>query len=951
MIHLNAKTDYSFMKGFGSPEQWYERCKEIDATAFGVADLNSTWGHVPFTKVFKDVKLLLGVQIAVVPALTKDQKHGLVTLIAKDSVAPLYEAMSLAHTQMYYRPRLTWKQLHDLKGHCEVIVNECSLGDFVDFEKLGFGYVGVGPRPGHMIHAIRDGGFQVVAAPSPSYPSIDHRRAFELVGAVSQGIRFGEGGGDGHHMLRRSELEAVWETVGLGYGEEIWFENALQISELCNATVPMATNIRPRDRTDLRVLAERGAHMRDVDLTGAYGERLERELNIIEDKAFGDYFRFVADVVAWAKERMFVGPCRGSSGGSLVCYLLGITELDPIKYGTLFERFLDQGRSDWPDIDIDFPDTKRDQVFEYLRETYGPDHVARLGTISKFGGKSAINDTCKAHGIEYNVMRDVGRAAEGINVPLSVLWNNMPDDLQPLLDANPLIKEASLIEGHPRHHGVHAAGVCVTNEPVTNFGVLNREGTISMDMKVAESINLLKLDALGLRTLSVIEDCCEQVDVEPARLYELSFEDDKVFALFNKDQVTGVFQFEGTAVRTLMREVNVENFNDLCALTSLARPGPLVGGAAAKWCERRSGEVDFEYAHPALEAITSETFGTIVYQEQAMEIVRSLGGFDDIEVNGFRRAVGKKDPISLGGYREKFLDSAINKFSQVFPVNKLDPDYEKDSLKYGEEKANTLWDEMCDFGSYAFNKSHAVAYSMISYMCAYLKVEFPLEFATAQLRNALSEDQGKALLRELVVEGYEIIPFDHAKSEADWSIQERKLYGGFTAVKGIGIKTAHTLMEKRLLDPDGWLEDLTPAQRDKILRPFNTPWDDLNRRGKQYASYYEGKMPINGKVLRLDQIPEEKGTYCFIGTLTRRQLRTKTDDEGKALADKATFLNLFFEDDTGDCGSTINRLKYPLMGAPLMEIPDAEGRDYLVRGTIINDGRKWFFIDKMQELS
>jgi len=934
MIHLNAKTDYSFMKGFGSPEQWLARCKEIGATSIGIADPNSTWGHVPFSKVFKDVKLIYGVQVAVVPALTKDPKHALVTLLAKNNfgLQVMYAIMSKAHEQMYYRPRLTWKQLADLKGHCEVIVNECSLGDFVDFAKLGFGYVGVGPRPGHMLYAIQSGDFQVVAAPSPSYPSPDHRQAFRLVRAIAEGQRFGEGASDGFHMLRKSELISLWEGAGIDH-EERWIENAEDIAIECTAQISRATNIKPKTKHTLAVLAERGAASRGIVLEGDYHTRLQHELGVIADKKFEDYFLFVADVVAWAKARMFVGPCRGSSGGSLLCYLLGITELDPLKYGTLFERFLDVGRSDWPDIDIDFPDNKRDQVFQYLRDTYGADHVARLGTVSRFGGKSAINDTGKAHGVEYSVMRDIGRTTESVNVPLGVMFKNMPDDTAPLLEANPQILEAALIEGHPRHHGVHAAGVCVTNEPVTNFGVLNKEGTISLDLKDAESVNLLKLDALGLRTLSVIEDCCEQVGMDPHKLNDLSFEDPAIFDLFNKDMVTGIFQFEGTAVRALMRQINVEKFDDLCALTSLARPGPLVGGAAANWVTRRSGSTDFQYAHPSLETHTNETFGTIVYQEQAMQIVRDLGSFDDIEVNGFRRAVGKKDPEALNNYRQRFLDSAIERM--------------------GEEPANDLWDEMCEFGSYAFNKSHAVAYSMVSYQCAWLKVMYPLEFAVAQLRNAASEDQAKALLRELTQEGHEIVPFDHAKSHADWAIVDGCLYGGFTSVKGVGKKTADTLMAKRDANPDTWLEDLTPAQRDKITKPFNTPWADLNRRGKQYKHLYDDPDAhgVRGPVLRLDQIPEEKGQYCFIATLTRRQLRTKTDDSGKALSDNSTFLNLYWEDDTGECGSTISRFKFASMGQPLMDLPEAEGRDYLVRGTILNDGRKWFFIDKLKEIS
>jgi len=921
MIHLDAKTDFSMMRGFGTPSEWHTRALELGVGAFGIADYASTWGHIPFSKAFTDVKLLLGVQVPVVDKLFKDQKHALVTLIAKSDqgLQMIYERMTLAYQQRYYRPRLTWAQLGDLKGHVELIVNECSIGDFVDFEKLGFGYVAAQPSPGAMRHAFDE--FPIVAAISPTFPEPKHREGYELIRSVADARPFGDGGGGGYHMLRRSELEAMWQQIGLEPKEE-WFENAGKIADGCVARVQRASNIKPRVEDTLDVLAAAGAKARGISLEGAYGLRLQRELSIIRDKAFDDYFLFVADVVAWAKERMFVGPCRGSSGGSLLCYLLGITELDPLKYGTLFERFLDISRDDWPDIDIDFPDTKRDLVFEYLRDKYGEDHVARLGTISKFGGKSAINDTGKAVGLAYNVTRDVANGYE--DGPLTKFFEAPPDSLKPVLDEHPAIKKASLLDGRSRHTGVHAAGVCVTNEPITHYGVVDHNGTLSMDMKVAEGNGLLKLDALGLRTLSVIEDCCEQADIKPDLLYRLSYDDDAVFGLFNRDHVTGVFQFEGTAVRTLMRQITVEKFDDLCALTSLARPGPLVGGAAANWTKRRSGEVDFEYAHSALEETTADTFGTIVYQEQAMAIVRSLGEFDDVEVNGFRRAVGKKDPVALGGYRGTFLDSAIDKM--------------------GEDEANELWDEMCEFGSYAFNKSHAVAYSMISYQCAYLKLHFPKEYAIAQLRNAASEEQGKALLRELVAEGHAIVPFDHRRSEADWSIQDGKLIGGFTAVKGVGHKTAATLMRIREEEGENWLDTLTPAQRDKLTKEFNTPWDDLNRRGKMYAHLYEAPdlHGIAGPILTLDMIPEERGNYCFIATLTRRQPRTKDDG--------TQFLNLYWEDDTGNAGSTISRFKYPTMGVALMEIPDAEGRDFLVRATIINDGRKWFFIDKFKEL-
>ena len=925
MIHLNAKTGFSFLRGFGEAAPWYARTKELGAKALGIADFCSTWAHVPFKHAFKDIKLIYGVELPVVEHLVKNPVFATCVLLAKNDagLSALYALMQTAYNQKYYFPRVTWRQLGELKGGIEVIATEGSLGDLGDFAKLGFGYIGVSPNS---TRAIREAAKELpaVALASPCYPRAEDRAAFDLIRRIGQG----EAGSE-LHALRADELAALMPGA-----PKKWFANAAKIAKECNADIPRGTLIKPKGKRDLHAEALAGLTVRGLD-TPEYVARLESELRIIGEKKFEDYFYVVSDLVQWAKARMFVGPGRGSVGGSLIAYALGITEVDPIRFGTLFERFIDITRNDWPDIDLDFPDVRREEVFEYLRETYGSEKVARLGTISRFGGKSAINDTCKAFNIKWDVARELGKFLENGEAILPVL---ALDTFVPLVEANPKVRLAALIDDHPRHHGVHAAGVVVANGPVSHFGTIDDKGTIALDMKGAEKIGLIKMDILGLRTLAVIQECCDLAGINALDLYRLSWNDPKVWAIFNNDAVTGVFQFEGAAVRGLMRRIRVEEFNDLSALTSLARPGPLVGGAAEMWVQRRSGEQQWDFVHAALEPHTKSTYGAIVYQEQAMSIVRDIGSFTVPQVNGFRRAVGKKDPAALATYRDPWMENA--------------------SKVVGEKIAADLWDEMCEFGSYAFNLAHAVAYSMISYMAAHLKAYHALDFALAQLRNEKDADKSKSLLRELGREGNSFVPFDAMRSEKEWSVQDGVLYGGFIGVHGVGEKTAKAMLDARSVGGADWLDKLTDAQRTKLISDNNTPWHEINRIGKKFGALYDKpedfkgfgiKAGVRGPVMRIADIPELKGDYCFIGTLKRRMLKTKTDKDGKPLGRNSQYLNMIFEDDTGEMGATINRRLYPSLGAPLME-ENTEGRDFILRGAILDNGRKWLFIENIMEL-
>ncbi len=961
---LDAKTDYSFMRGYGFPQQWLARCKDVGAPFLGIADYCSTWGHKPFADAFKDsgVKLLFGVQVPVVAMVDKDPRYSLVTLIAKKSTDELYQAMTTAHLQTYYRPRLTWTQIKKLKD-CVRIVNHV-IPAHAKVAGQCCDYLGMSAD---MTLADKSVKLPPVLSYSPRFPAPEQRKGYAIVSALSSNQRIGESDEKAYHMFRDfSEANSIF---GYALPKEA-VDNAAKIAKLCKAELPKAKLMQLDG--DLRAMAWAGAEKLGLidgpssTMEFAYQERLEYELSIIAEKKFEPYFYFVADLVQWARGRMLVGPGRGSSGGSLLCYLLGITTVDPLKFNTMFERFIDITRNDWPDIDIDFPDIRREEVFEYLRDKYGAANVARLGTLSEFGGKSALNDTARACGIPFDVSREIGKWTEGAGqgevIPPRWIFEHVTE-VKPLLEKHPDMRLAGLLDEredkddkdkqHIRHHGVHAAGVVVTTEPINRYGVVNKDGVISLDMKSAEKMGLIKMDALGLRTLSVLQEACDLAKIKTDTLFTLDWADAKVYNhIFNGDHVTGIFQFEGHAVRSLMKGIKVETFDDLCAITSLARPGPLIGGAAGHWVKCRNGESTARSLHKSLET----TFGVICYQEQAMAIVRDLGGFDITEVNAFRRAVGKKDPAVLKAFREKFVAGATSHFGHK----------EGQSSTMDEaarEQAEDLWDELCEFGSYAFNLAHAVEYAMISYMCAWLKTYHPLEYAVACLRNTADDDQAKNLLRELAEEGYKYIPFDPDKSDATWAIIDGKLYGGFDSVRGIGIATAKTLLKKREAGGEQWMAALTQSQRDRLLKPGNTPWHTLTYFTDTYGKLYadpgawrsEGvKAGFRGQVLRIKDIPEVKGAYAFLGKIKSRKITDMNEASRVAKRDgvifdkNTTFVNLYIEDDTGEIPATINRWKVPDFEWLLESVTD--GRDFFFRGNLINDGRRWLFIDNIVEL-
>jgi DNA polymerase III alpha subunit len=935
MIHLNCRTSYSFMRGYGDVAQWNERAKTLGAQ-YAVADYCSTWGHVLFAG-----HAGLGVQLPIVSVLAKEPAHSLGTILAHDQegLEALYELFTLAQGQMYYRPRVTWEQVKEfMEGHGSLIVDVINPVELSAWSKVGFGCLGIGIS-GSSFNDAAAKEFPAVIAPGAQYPSSDDRKAWEAVRAAGRNHRQGEYDGSGTHMLSRADMDVVLRSRNFDVAR-LWDATEEMASNVRNVKLPQAELIKPVDLPLLHKMLEKGVESRfgQEAMPLEYEERLAHELKIIRGKDFEDYFRFVADVVQWSKRRFLVGPGRGSSGGSLVCFLLGITDVDPLVHGTMFARFIDPGRADLPDIDVDFPDVRRDDVFAYLREKYGEDRVAKLGTISRWHAASAINDVTRTGEIDRDDARKLKERAEVLDHKLSITVD-IDADAKAIADRNPGVAIACDMEGKPRHSGVHAAGVVLAEQTLTRFGVVDAKGVLSLDLEGAEAVGLLKFDALGLRTLAVVQACMEMGGLEPNDYHNILSDlgsggttNPKVWQLFQDDRVTGIFQFEGHSVRELAKKVKVDRFSDLCALTSLARPGPLYSGQADKWCAMRNGDVEPEYLSEKLIDVTAETFGQIVYQEQAMELTRVLAGFDDVMINRFRKGMGKKVPEIMAELRDKFVDGYRN----------VADDHSAECA----DKASAIFDMLEEYSGYAFNKSHAVAYSMLTYVCAWLKAEYPMEFVCAQLKSQADDSKTKALLRDLNAEGYQYVPFDLEKSVEDWSIIDGKVYGGFTAVRGIGPRTARACLDRRHADPEGWTLSLTAAQRNRLLSPYNTPWHDLTRLTETYGHLYKEPWLANvrkGSILQLDEIPEEKGSYCFIGKLVKAVKREKADS-GK----DNWFINLYFEDDSGETGCTINRFK--AAGFQYLLEEDALNKDYLVRADIINSGRKWFFLSKLKEL-
>jgi len=651
MDQYRVRTEFNFRRSYGQLIKVIEAGKAIGAKSMAITDPN-TFGHVSFYQKMKEAEMLpiLGVEMIVKENLTDDDKR----------------------TCLFYAA--TTEGLSELYGWTTIASGQGNAITFDDVAQMSDGIVVVAAT--QVADPILERADYIEANP---ISSIQQRRALELSRATSTPIL-----PTSDVWYPRAQDRDVANLIGvamkpspqwmLSEREAKFYMRALpadawkshdELRERCaGVELLVAENIvHPMD---LEKACRKAIKSKIPHWDETYEARLQMELKTIHSKHFDDYFAMLSGMCVHAKKHMLVGPARGSAAGSLVCYLLHITEIDPLEHDLMFERFIDETRYDFPDIDLDFPDEKREIVFQYLRKRYGQHNVAHIGTVSKLKAKSAIGVVAKALGIppwETSAVKDamIERSGGDARAAMCIMDTFETIEIgQEFIKKYPAMKEAALVEDHAWHTGVHAAGALVCNKPVRTYCTVTEEGVAQLDKRDAEAINLMKVDVLGLRTLSLIEST--GIDVRNVPL-----DDPEAFKILNDSRFVGVFQFEGPALQSICKQIGVHEFEDIVAITSLARPGPLHSGGATTFVNRKLGKEKVESIHPIFDRITAKTQGMVLYQEQVMQLLRQVGNMEWADVQMLRRAMSKS-------YGLEFFEKFYARFKKGADNNGMDPE-------------------------------------------------------------------------------------------------------------------------------------------------------------------------------------------------------------------------------------------------------------------------------------
>jgi len=589
------------------------------------------------------------------------------------------------------------------------------------------------------------------------------------------------------------------EMSGLFPGQEEAIKNTLKIAQKCNVELDFGMNLIPEFKTPenikpekyLEKLCTEGAKKRYGGISREVKNRINKELDVIEKMGFAQYFLIVWDFVNFAKENgIRVGPGRGSAAGSIVSYCLGITDIEPLRYGLLFERFLNEERRSMPDIDIDFCYEKRGQVIKYVTEKYGDKRVAQLITFGTMAARQAIRDAGRVMEIPY---AEVDRIAKMIPMELNVTIKNsleMAPELKEVYDNDYRMKEvidmALSLEGMARQDSIHAAGVVISAEDLYNYTPIQQEGDSDIvtqyKMEDVQDIGLLKMDFLGLRTLSLIDKALFLIkktkNIE-ININEVTLDDKKTYEMLTEGDCLGVFQLESSGMRDLVVNLKPDKFEDLVALLALYRPGPLQSGMVNDFVESKNGRRKIEYPHPSLKPILEDTYGIILYQEQVMGIASELAGFSMSEADILRGAISKKKRKLLSEQKHKFIDGAKNRGIE-------------------EEISTGIFELVNHFAEYGFNKSHSAAYAMISYQTAYLKANFPVQFMAAILSIRMgNQDKVAQYVQDTRRMGITVLPPDINESFSDFTVVDESVRFGLSAIKNVGNNVIECIEKER----------------------------------------------------------------------------------------------------------------------------------------------------------
>jgi DNA polymerase III subunit alpha len=823
-VHLHVHSEFSILDGACRIPALAARAAELEMPAVALTDHGSLAGAVELYREARKhgVKPLIGCELYVADDRRAQRKgYAHLTLLAEDHTGygNLIKLASAGYLEgYYYKPRVDWELLERhaqglvalsgcLSGRvCKALEENRGNDARADLDRLAqvFGrdstYVEMQNAGLDIQERINpalaklagEAGLPLVATGDVHYLRHEDAKAHEALLCIQSGDSLKNPNHwkfDTDQFFFKSPAEIALDFPG----HEEALRRTLEIAERCTVELELGNILLPKfplpegkDAFEYLVeLCEKGLQRRYERVTPELQERLRFELKTIKEMGFADYFLIVWDFIAFAKRNgISVGPGRGSAAGSLAAYCLEITDVDPIRYGLLFERMLNPGRKSMPDMDIDFAVAGRDRVINYVAEKYGRDRVAQIITFGTMMARAAVRDAGRVLEIPYGTVDKVAKLIpEGPKVYLDDCLKPGAE-LKQAYDADPLVKEivdlAKPLEGLVRQDSIHAAGVVIADRPLTDVVPLQQKGgdqevVTQFAMNDVEALGLLKIDFLGLRNLDVIEKAVELVG--GVDIGKLPLDDPQTYAMLQRGDATGVFQFESSGMREALRQVKPTEFEDLIALVALYRPGPM--GYIPVYARRKNGQEPVTYADPRLEPITGLTYGTCLYQEQYMEIAKQLAGFTPAEADDLRKAIGKKIHELMASLKDKFLEGCA--------ANSVTP-----------AVANQLWKDMEQAQDYSFNKSHAACYALIAYRTAWLKAHYPKEYMAALISSVMNtKDRVPFYVNACREIGIEVLPPDVNGSECDFAVVEGRIRFGLNAVKNVGDSAARAIVQAR----------------------------------------------------------------------------------------------------------------------------------------------------------
>lgn len=939
-VHLHLHTEYSLLDGFARIDRLFDRVKELGMQAVAITDHGSMFGVVEFFKEAKKhgIKPIIGCEVYVAKRslrdrdkdLDKDRGHLVLLAETEEGYRNLIKLVSLGYTEgFYYKPRI---DLDALEKHASGLIatSACLAGDiqsylledrydeardlakriseimgpdnfFLELQDHGLGEQKKVNM--QLIRLSKDLNLPLVATNDVHYLNQEDHAIHDVLLCIQTGkivsdaqrMRFPS---QEFYLKSPEEMEELFKYAPKAIENTVAIANRCQFEfkfgeiHLPEFQLPEGKNAHDY----LRELCEKGLHER-YEVSKEHVDRMNFELETIGSMGYDDYFLIVWDFIRFAKEQgIFVGAGRGSCGGSIVAYILRITDVDPLKYDLIFERFLNPERITMPDIDIDFQDDRRQEVIDYVIEKYGKDHVAQIITFGTMAARAAIRDVGRVINLPYAEVDKVAKEIPGmlgitldkalsINQKLAQMYEREPD-------AQKLIDYAKMVEGVPRHASTHAAGVVISKMSVDHYVPLyvqDNNVTTQYNMLLLEELGLLKMDFLGLRTLTVIQQCLDiiktskgvEIDID-----HLPLDDAAVYDLIGAGQTLGIFQLESGGMIRFMRELKPNCLEDIIAGISLYRPGPM--DSIPKYVRNKNKREAIEYHHPKLEPILKVTYGCLVYQEQVMQIVRELGGYSYGRSDLVRRAMSKKKMDVMELERNLFINGKVAPDGTVEIAG---------CIRNGVDavSASAIFDDMVDFAKYAFNKSHAAGYAIVIYQTAWLKTHYPQAYMAALMTSVMGSQRKLALyINDCNKMGISVLPPDINSSYGTFTVEGDAIRFGLLGIKNVGggiisalvkdrekskftsfmdfcERIAHSELNKKaiesLIKAGGF--DSTGAKRSQLLSSYERLVEGVHRDKRKNV---EGQVSLFGDLMASTDLGLEEETLPDLQEFAQKHL-------------------------------------------------------------------------------